>query len=113
MLDGADLPLGKVTPQELARYFPSTNLADIGDELVDGLWDPESSPHLPLSLFDAPRTDFSLARLRHYTGTPPEHFQSYILFTNYHRYVDEFVRFAGAKLAESDEYEGLSCAGGA
>ncbi|HEY0465652.1 MAG TPA: AMP nucleosidase [Polyangiaceae bacterium] len=113
VLDGAGLPLGKVTAQELARHFPSTNLADIGDELVDGLWDPQSSPYLPLSLFDAPRTDFSLARLRHYTGTPPEHFQSYILFTNYHRYVDEFVRFASTKLAQSEEYEALSCAGGA
>lgn len=112
VLDGAGLPLGTVTPQELARYFPSTHLADIGDELVDGLYQ-ANSPHLPLALFDAPRTDFSLARLRHYTGTPPEHFQSYILFTNYHRYVDEFVRFAGAKLAQSEEYEGLSCAGGA
>ncbi|MES1189059.1 MAG: AMP nucleosidase [Myxococcales bacterium] len=113
VLDGADLPLGALTPLELGRHFPSTNLAHIGDELVDGLWDPQSSPHLPLALFDALRTDFSLARLRHYTGTPPEHFQSYILFTNYHRYVDEFVRFAAAKLEQSDAYEGLSCAGGA
>jgi len=112
VLDGADVPLGTVTPQELARYFPTTNLADIGDELVDGLWEQGNSPHLPLALFDAPRTDFSLARLRHYTGTPPEHFQSYILFTNYHRYVDEFVRFAAAKLEQSEEYVGLSCAGG-
>jgi AMP nucleosidase len=113
VLDGADLPLGALTPLELGRHFPSTNLAHIGDELVDGLWDPQRSPHLPLALFDALRTDFSLARLRHYTGTPPEHFQAYILFTNYHRYVDEFVRFAAAKLEESDAYEGLSCAGGA
>src|SRR5256885_1032620 len=58
-------------------------------------------------------TALSRARLRHYTGTPPEHFQAYILFTNYHRYVDEFVRFAAAKLEASDAYEGLSCAGGA
>lgn len=113
VLDGADLPLGALTPLELGRHFPSTNLAHIGDELVDGLWDPESSPHLPLALFDALRTDFSLARLKHYTGTPPEHFQAYILFTNYHRYVDEFVRFAAAELEANDAYEGLSCAGGA
>jgi len=112
VLDGADLPLGTLTALELGRHFPTTNLAHIGDELVDGLWDPSSSPHRPLSLFDALRTDFSLARLRHYTGTPPEHFQSYILFTNYHRYVDEFVRFATAKLEQSDAYEALSCAGG-
>jgi AMP nucleosidase len=113
VLDGADLPLGALTPLELGRYFPSANLSHIGDELIDGLWDPRSSPHRPLALFDALRTDFSLARLRHYTGTPLEHFQAYILFTNYHRYVDEFVRFAAAKLEEGDAYEGLSCAGGA
>ena len=45
----------------------------------------------PLALFDGPRTDFSLARLQHYTGTPAEHFQHFVLFTNYVRYVDEFV----------------------
>jgi AMP nucleosidase len=48
----------------------------------------------PLSLFDGPRVDFSLARLRHYTGTPVEHTQRYVLFANYVRYVDEFVRMA-------------------
>ena len=31
----------------------------------------EGQRHSPLALFDALRTDFSLARLRHYTGTPP------------------------------------------
>jgi AMP nucleosidase len=112
VLDGADLSLGRLTSQDLARHFPTTHLAHIGDELVDGRWDPASSPYLPLALFDALRTDFSLARLRHYTGTPPEHFQSYILFTNYHRYVDEFVRFARARLEQSDSYRGLSCSGG-
>ncbi len=30
---------------------------------------------LPLSHFDALRTDFSLARLKHYTGTLPEDVQ--------------------------------------
>jgi AMP nucleosidase len=56
----------------------------------------------PLALFDAPRTDFSLARLKHYTGTPPEDVQAYILFTNYHRYVDEFIAWAHAELARPD-----------
>jgi AMP nucleosidase len=56
----------------------------------------------PLALFDGLRTDYSLARLRHYTGTPVESCQSWILFTNYHRYVDEFVRWACAQLADPD-----------
>ena len=64
-------------------------------------------------LFDGPRVDFSLARLRHYTGTPAQHTQRYLLFTNYVRYVDEFVRWAVEELrAEDSPYEGLSAAGG-
>ncbi len=46
----------------------------------------------PLALFTAPRVDYSLHRLRHYTGTDPEHFQNFVLFTNYQFYIDEFVR---------------------
>jgi len=46
----------------------------------------------PLSLFTAPRVDYSLHRLRHYTGTAPEHFQNFVLFTNYQFYIDEFMR---------------------
>jgi AMP nucleosidase len=64
-------------------------------------------------LFDGPRVDFSLARLRHYTGTPAEHTQRYLLFTNYVRYVDEFVRWAVEELRREDSpYEALSVAGG-
>ena len=62
---------------------------------------PRAMPR-PLALFDGPRTDFSLARLRHYTGTDPDHFQHFILFTNYVRYVDEFVRFAIDELRRED-----------
>lgn len=90
--------LAAIPPSELARHFPSTELAEIGDEIADGLFLPSDIGERPLALFDALRTDFSLARLRHYTGTPPEHVQRYILFTNYHRYVDEFVRWGCAEL---------------
>jgi len=86
------LNLDQVSALELARWFPATELANIGDEIADGLWTADEVR--PLALFDGLRTDFSLARLRHYTGTPPEHVQRYVLFTNYHRYVDEFVRWA-------------------
>ena len=110
VLDGANIPLGQATPEDLARHFPTTYLQHIGDELADGLWEERWSDYMPLALFDAPRTDFSLARLRHYTGTSPEHIQSYILFTNYHRYVDEFVRFAVEKLREKNTpFTSLSC----
>jgi len=112
VLDGSgDLELGTVSPNELARHFPTTELADIGDEIADGLLRVKGNSSSPLALFDGLRTDFSLARLRHYTGAPAEHVQHYILFTNYHRYVDEFVSWA-CKQVGNGRYTALSGAGG-
>jgi AMP nucleosidase len=103
VLDGSvDLSLADATSAEIAQHFPVTDLAAIGDEVPDGLWQPPPGEARPLALFDAPRTDFSLARLAHYTGGPADHMQSYVLFTNYHRYVDEFIRWGVARLAEPD-----------
>lgn len=111
VLDGAyGASIAAVSPQELARHFPTTELSMIGDEIADAEFDHGTGP-LPLSLFDGLRTDFSLARLAHYTGTNPADFQKYILFTNYHRYVDEFVDWAGRQLGR-DDYVALSGAGG-
>ncbi len=112
VLDGAPgLRLDTAASADLARWFPTTELAQIGDELADGLWDKTLSDIRPLALFDGLRTDFSLARLKHYTGTAPEDFQHYILLTNYHRYVDEFVRWGATQLGENG-YERLACPGG-
>jgi AMP nucleosidase len=105
----AEMEWGEVSPNELARWFPATELAHIGDEIADGIFAADSVR--PLALFDALRTDFSLARLRHYTGTPVEDVQRYILFTNYHRYVDEFARWALSQLGDG-RYTHLSGAGG-
>lgn len=92
VIDGSDLALDRSMSSSLAAHFPITDLADISDDITDGLF--QSAEEMPLSHFDALRVDFSLARLKHYTGTPPEHVQPYILFTNYNRYVDEFVSWA-------------------
>jgi AMP nucleosidase len=108
---GHALGLDEVSAAELARHFPATELAHIGDEIADGIWLSIDGTR-PLALFDGLRTDFSLARLRHYTGTPPEHVQRYVLFTNYHRYVDEFVRWACSQLGPGSRFTGLSGAGG-
>ncbi|MBX3478702.1 MAG: AMP nucleosidase [Brevundimonas sp.] len=111
VLDGSDVVLDRTMTAAIARYFPTTDLAHIGDEVSDGLWDLGDA--FPLAQFDGLRTDFSLARLKHYTGTRVDDVQNYILFTNYHRYVDEFVRWACAQLADpTSPYETLSCAGG-
>ena len=56
--------------------------------------------------FTGPRIDYSLHRLAHYTATQPEHYQNFVLFTNYQFYVDEFVLWAKQTMAEgSEEYD--------
>ncbi|MDY3197269.1 MAG: AMP nucleosidase, partial [Pseudomonadaceae bacterium] len=89
---GDELAGSGVTAAELARVFPSTDLSATSDGVADGLLDWASSDPLPLALFDAARVDFSLRRLVHYTGTDWRHVQPWILLTNYHRYVDQFIR---------------------
>ena len=112
VLDGAgDLNMDAAAPAELVRHFPYADLSNVHDELPNG--DRPSMPGSPrpLSLFDAARTDYSLQRIRHYTGTPVEDVQQFILFTNYHRYVDAFVAWAAEQLKQDNEYESLSAAG--
>ena len=89
---GDELAGSGVTAAELARVFPSTDLSAATDGTADGLYDWENTDPLPLALFDAARVDFSLRRLVHYTGSDWRHVQPWILLTNYHRYVDQFVR---------------------
>ena len=113
VLDGAeDLAIDAAQTLALARWFPTTELAHIGDEIVDGLWRPGPDDAKPLALFDAPRVDFSLARLKHYTGSPADEVQPFILFTNYNRYVEEFVRWGCEQLAAGGPYRRLTCPGG-
>lgn len=110
VIDSAELSFDRVMSADLSRYFPTMDLAQIGDETADGLR--QSTEYYPLSHFDARRVDFSLARLRHYTGTPVAHFQRYVLFTNYTRYVDEFVRWGYNQLLSPESpYIALSGAG--
>jgi AMP nucleosidase len=111
VLDPADIAMVDVSAAEIARHFPTTELANIGDEVADGSWNGGLDQPRPLALFDGLRTDFSLARLAHYTGTPAEHTQQFILFTNYHRYVDEFVAWAAGQLKAGGPYTALSAAG--
>jgi AMP nucleosidase len=82
---------GGADAAELARFFPVPSLATIGDETADGEFD--FGPERPLALFDAPRVDYSLRRLVHYTGSDWRAMQPWVLLTNYHRYVDQFVQW--------------------
>ncbi len=99
---GDELTHGAVDASELAAYFPTPQLSLVGDEVVDGLYIERIKPGeaLPLSLFDAVRTDYSLRRLTHYTGSHWSHVQPWILLTNYQRYVDRFMTWALLQLRE-------------
>ncbi len=93
-LEAATANLSVAQRAELAYYFPSPNLVATNDDIVDGKLILDRQGPLPLSLFSPERTDYSLHRIRHYTATSPKHFQNFILFTNYQRYVDEFIEHA-------------------
>ncbi|MEY8877520.1 MAG: AMP nucleosidase, partial [Leptothrix sp. (in: b-proteobacteria)] len=95
--------------QLLRDLFDLPDLAAMDDGIANGTLEPHAGAdgllHHPLSLFTAPRVDYSLHRLRHYTGTAPEHVQNYVLFTNYQFYIDEFVRLGHELMADaSSEY---------
>ncbi|HEX9446760.1 MAG TPA: AMP nucleosidase, partial [Dongiaceae bacterium] len=74
------------------------------DEIADGLWEFREGVPRPLALFDAVRVDFSLKRLTHYIGTDWRSVQPWILLTNYHRYVDQFIRWGLAQLQEDSRF---------
>lgn len=94
--------------RDLRDVFDLPDLAHMDDAIVNGTFEPGPGEPKPLSLFTAPRTDFSLHRLRHYTGTDAEHFQNFVLLTNYQFYVDEFVALGARLMADgSPDYGAL------
>ncbi|KFJ10475.1 AMP nucleosidase [Delftia acidovorans] len=88
--------------QLMRDVFDLPDLEAMDDGIANGTWRPHPGEALPLSLFTAPRVDYSLHRLRHYTGTQPEWFQNFVLFTNYQFYIDEFIRLGHAEMARED-----------
>ncbi len=86
----------------LRDVFDLPDLAAMDDSIASGTWRGTPGQPEPLSLFTGARTDYSLHRLRHYTGTSPAHFQNYVLFTNYQFYIDEFIALGRAEMAKPD-----------
>jgi AMP nucleosidase len=82
--------------------FDLPDLGAMDDGIANGTFEPGPGQPRPLALFTAPRVDYSLHRMPHYTGTAPEHFQNFILFTNYQFYIDEFVRLGHRLMADPD-----------
>lgn len=72
-----------------SRERLSMNDPDLLDNTDEDDWDITQKK---LFLYSPERIDISLNRLEHYTGTKPEEFQRYILFTNYDMHVDMFLQ---------------------
>ncbi len=82
--------------------FDLPDLAAMDDGIANGTYEPQAGESRPLALFTAARVDYSLQRLRHYTGTSPDWYQNYVLFTNYQFYIDEFVRLGHEEMSRAD-----------
>jgi AMP nucleosidase len=96
---------GELTAERRAwmrEVFDLPDLLVMDDGIANGTHEPGPGDAQPLALFTAPRVDYSLQRLRHYSGTAPEWFQNFVLFTNYQFYIDEFIRFGHAEMARAD-----------
>ncbi|MEY4752639.1 MAG: hypothetical protein RJA44_314 [Pseudomonadota bacterium] len=102
-IEGA-MPAGRRA--RMRDLFDLPDLAAMDDGIANGTFEQhpgsDGITRHPLALFTAPRVDYSLHRLRHYTGTAPEHFQNYVLFTNYQFYIDEFVRLGHELMNDPD-----------
>ncbi len=98
----ADLTPERV--QALRGRFPLPELSRIDDAIANGTYTPSPRRPFPLALFSATRVDYSLVRLKHYTATSPRYFQRFVLFTNYQRYVDEFVDYGRNQVMRGKDY---------
>ena len=97
--------LSQARHTRMRDVFDLPDLTAMDDGIANGTFEPRPGEPMPLALFTASRVDYSLQRLRHYTGTAPEHFQNFVLFTNYQFYIDEFMRLGHeAMLDVASEY---------
>ncbi len=86
----------------LRDHFDTPDLSTMDDAIADGTLRLAPGAPAPLALFRAARVDYSLHRLFHYTGTDPEHFQNFVIFTNYQFYIEAFARMCRERMAAGD-----------
>jgi AMP nucleosidase len=91
---------------QLRDQFDLPDLAVMDDGIANGAYEARAGEAAPLALFQAPRVDYSLHRLRHYSGTAADHFQHFVLFTNYQFYIDEFIKLGHDMMAQPTGEEG-------
>ena len=84
----------------LREVFDTPDLAAMDDAIVNGTLHVLPHEPAPLALFRAIQIDYSLHRLYHYTGTDPEHFQNFVIFTNYQFYAETFAQLCRERMAK-------------
>ncbi|WP_350333853.1 AMP nucleosidase [Coralliovum pocilloporae] len=99
-VDGA---LSDFLDRPLRDVFDAPDIGNMDDAIVNGEYEATDGAPLPLAPFTAPRVDYSLHRLQHYTATQAEHFQKFVLFTNYQFYVDAFCERARKLMADGGQ----------
>ena len=87
----------------LRDLFDTPDLNTTDDLIANGEYDQVPGEPAPLAPFTAQRIDYSLARLSHYTATSADHFQNFVLFTNYQFYIDEFAAWAREIMARGGD----------
>jgi AMP nucleosidase len=87
----------------LRDLFDTPDLNNTDDLIANGEYDQVPGEPAPLAPFTAQRIDYSLARLSHYTATSADHFQNFVLFTNYQFYIDEFATWAREMMARGGD----------
>ncbi len=98
----ADLTREQVRAMESVFHLP--NLGQIDDSIANSTYRTPPGQPFPLALFPAQRVDLALQRLHHYTATDPKHFQGFVLFTNYQRYVDDFIEYGREQMRRDEGY---------
>ncbi len=93
---------GAASERPLRDLFDTPDLAAMDDAIANGTIEPLGGVPAPLSLFRAARVDYSLHRLYHYTGTDPQHFQNFVIFTNYQFYIEAFASICRGRMTGGD-----------
>lgn len=104
IIEDSTADLGPEQVRALASVFHLPNLGQIDDAIANSTYRTPPGNPWPLSLFPAQRVDLALQRLHHYTGTNARHFQGFVLFTNYQRYVDDFIAYGLDQIRDGTEY---------
>jgi AMP nucleosidase len=86
----------------LRDLFDAPDLAAMDDAIANGSHAVVAGQPAPLALFRGARVDYSLHRLYHYTGTDPEHFQNFVIFTNYQFYIEAFASICLTRMKDGD-----------